>query len=36
MVIWDNLGLVHRARPFDKSKPRVMRRTTLVGEETIK
>ena len=36
MVIWDNLGLVHRARPFDRTKPRVMHRTTVAGEETIK
>lgn len=36
MVIWDNTGLVHRARPFDRSKPRRMHRSTLVGEESIK
>jgi alpha-ketoglutarate-dependent taurine dioxygenase len=36
MVIWDNLGLVHRARPFDRTKPRRMMRTTLAGEESIK
>lgn len=35
MVIWDNRGLVHRARPFDKTKPRRMHRTTLVGDEAI-
>jgi alpha-ketoglutarate-dependent taurine dioxygenase len=36
MVIWDNLGLVHRARPFDRTKPRTMKRTTLAGDEPIK
>lgn len=36
MVIWDNLGLVHRACPFDRTKPRVMHRSTLAGDEPIK
>jgi alpha-ketoglutarate-dependent taurine dioxygenase len=36
MVIWDNRGLVHRACPFDRRKPRRMHRTTLVGDEPIK
>jgi alpha-ketoglutarate-dependent taurine dioxygenase len=35
MVIWDNLGLVHRACPFDRAKPRTMHRTTLAGDEPI-
>jgi alpha-ketoglutarate-dependent taurine dioxygenase len=35
MVIWDNRGLVHRACPFDRSKPRRMHRSTLVGDEPI-
>ncbi|MGF7236360.1 MAG: TauD/TfdA dioxygenase family protein [Frankia sp.] len=35
MVIWDNLGLVHRACPFDRSEPRTMHRSTLVGNEPI-
>jgi alpha-ketoglutarate-dependent taurine dioxygenase len=35
MVIWDNTGMVHRARPFDRSQPRRMHRTTIVGEEAI-
>jgi alpha-ketoglutarate-dependent taurine dioxygenase len=34
-VIWDNTGMVHRARPFDRSQPRRMHRTTLVGTEPI-
>jgi len=36
MVIWDNRGLVHRACAFDRSQPRRMHRTTLVGDEAIK
>jgi alpha-ketoglutarate-dependent taurine dioxygenase len=36
LVIWDNTGLVHRAGPFDRSKPRRMHRSTLVGKESIK
>jgi alpha-ketoglutarate-dependent taurine dioxygenase len=36
MVIWDNCGLVHRACAFDRSQPRRMHRTTLVGDEAIK
>ncbi|MBS9376080.1 TauD/TfdA dioxygenase family protein [Rhodococcus sp. B50] len=36
MVIWDNTGCVHRVLPFDKSKPRIMNRTTLAGREPIK
>ncbi|MFG3521797.1 TauD/TfdA dioxygenase family protein [Nocardia nova] len=36
MVIWDNTGLVHRACPFDRSQPRRMHRSTLVGQESIK
>ncbi|WP_436788626.1 TauD/TfdA dioxygenase family protein [Yinghuangia sp. YIM S10712] len=35
-VMWDNLGLLHRAAPFDRTKPRRMHRTTLVGDEAIK
>jgi alpha-ketoglutarate-dependent taurine dioxygenase len=36
MVIWDNTGVLHRVLPFDRTKPRVMNRTTLVGREPIK
>ncbi|MGF7233409.1 MAG: TauD/TfdA dioxygenase family protein [Frankia sp.] len=36
MVIWNNLGLVHRACAFDRSEPRRMHRTTLAGDEPIK
>lgn len=34
-AIWDNRGLVHRACEFDRSQPRVMHRTTLLGDEPI-
>lgn len=36
LVIWDNHGLLHRACPFDHSKPRVMNRSTIAGREPIK
>ncbi|AZG45119.1 TauD/TfdA dioxygenase family protein [Gordonia insulae] len=35
-VFWDNTGLVHRVREFDRDKPRVMHRLTVAGEEKIK
>jgi alpha-ketoglutarate-dependent taurine dioxygenase len=35
LVIWDNTGLVHRACEFDRSLPRRMHRSTLVGQEPI-
>ncbi len=35
MVIWDNRGLVHRACPFDRSQPRSMHRSTVLGDEPI-
>ncbi|PXW36158.1 UNVERIFIED_CONTAM: alpha-ketoglutarate-dependent taurine dioxygenase [Williamsia faeni] len=35
MVIWDNLGLLHRACPFNRTEPRRMHRTTLAGTEPI-
>lgn len=35
-VIWDNTGLVHRVRDFDHTKPRVMHRLTIAGQEKIK
>lgn len=34
-VMWDNRGMVHRACPFDRTEPRRMHRTTLVGDEPI-
>ncbi|MEV5835049.1 TauD/TfdA family dioxygenase [Nocardia sp. NPDC052112] len=36
MVIWDNTGLIHRACEFDRTLPRRMHRSTVVGEESIK
>ncbi|MFZ2175425.1 MAG: TauD/TfdA family dioxygenase [Rhodococcus sp. (in: high G+C Gram-positive bacteria)] len=36
LVIWDNHGVLHRACPFDRSKRRVMHRSTLAGREPIK
>ena len=32
LVMWDNRRVMHRGRPWDESEPRVMRRTTLVGD----
>ena len=32
MVIWDNRGLLHRACEFDRSEPREMHRSTLIGD----
>ncbi|HEX4172482.1 MAG TPA: TauD/TfdA family dioxygenase, partial [Acetobacteraceae bacterium] len=32
LVIWDNRQTMHRATPFDESKPRDMRRTTVAGD----
>jgi alpha-ketoglutarate-dependent taurine dioxygenase len=35
LVIWDNTGLLHRALPYASDSPRLMHRTTIVGEEEI-
>ena len=35
LVMWDNRATMHRARRFDRSEVRDMRRTTLAGEPTI-
>jgi alpha-ketoglutarate-dependent taurine dioxygenase len=35
LVIWDNTGMLHRALPFESTSPRLMHRTTLVGEEAV-
>jgi alpha-ketoglutarate-dependent 2,4-dichlorophenoxyacetate dioxygenase len=32
LVIWDNRQLMHRVRPFDETKVRDMRRTTVAGD----
>ncbi len=36
LVIWDNRGVLHRALPYDSDSPRLMHRTTLVGDEPIR
>ena len=35
LVIWDNRGVLHRALAYDPDSPRLMHRTTLVGDEPI-
>lgn len=35
LVTWDNTGMLHRAMPFEPTSPRLMHRTTLVGEELV-
>jgi alpha-ketoglutarate-dependent taurine dioxygenase len=32
LVLWDNRCMGHRGRPWDTSKPRIMRRTTVAGD----
>jgi alpha-ketoglutarate-dependent taurine dioxygenase len=34
-VIWDNQGVLHRAAPYDRTSPREMLRTTVLGDEPI-
>lgn len=34
-VIWDNNGVLHRAAPYDPDSPRLMLRTTVLGDEPI-
>jgi alpha-ketoglutarate-dependent sulfate ester dioxygenase len=36
LVIWDNRGVLHRARPYDPASPRDMHRTTLHGSEAVR
>ncbi|MCW1431224.1 TauD/TfdA dioxygenase family protein [Novosphingobium sp. JCM 18896] len=35
LVIWNNTGTLHRARPFDPTSGRLLHRFTLVGDEAI-
>jgi alpha-ketoglutarate-dependent taurine dioxygenase len=35
LVVWDNTGMMHRARPYDLSSRRLMHRTALVGDELV-
>jgi alpha-ketoglutarate-dependent taurine dioxygenase len=36
LVVWDNTGMLHRARPYRSGSPRLMHRTTIAGEEAIR
>lgn len=36
LVIWDNTGMLHRARPYGEQSARLMLRTSLTGEEAVK
>lgn len=36
LLIWNNTGTLHRARPFDASSGRLLHRFTLEGEEPIR
>lgn len=36
LVLWNNTGTLHRARPFDASSGRLLHRFTLDGEEPIR
>jgi alpha-ketoglutarate-dependent taurine dioxygenase len=36
LVLWDNTGVMHRARPYDPSSAREMHRTTMSGDEPIR
>jgi len=36
LMIWDNRGALHRALLYDSHSPRLMHRTTLVGDEPIR
>ena len=35
LVTWDNTGMLHRAMPFEPTSPRLLHRTTLLGEEVV-
>ncbi|MBO0680308.1 TauD/TfdA family dioxygenase [Mycolicibacterium sp. S2-37] len=34
LVVWDNTGTMHRARPYDPDSGRLLNRTKLAGEES--
>lgn len=34
LLFWDNRALLHRARPYDYSKPRVLTATRVAGDQT--
>lgn len=35
LVLWDNTGMLHRAVPYAPTSPRLLHRTTLVGDEAV-
>ena len=35
LVVWDNRGTMHRAVPYALDSPRVMHRTTILGDEAL-
>jgi alpha-ketoglutarate-dependent taurine dioxygenase len=35
LLIWDNTGMLHRALPYSKESGRLLRRTSLAGEEPV-
>jgi alpha-ketoglutarate-dependent taurine dioxygenase len=35
VVIWDNLGMIHKALPYDETSPRELHRSVLEGDEMI-
>jgi alpha-ketoglutarate-dependent taurine dioxygenase len=35
LVMWDNTGAMHRARPYDPDSGRMLTRTKLTGEEPL-
>ena len=35
MLIWDNTGTMHRVLPYDYASGRLLRRVTLIGEESV-
>ena len=36
LVVWNNTGTMHRARPFDPAAKRLLLRFTMAGEEPIR
>ena len=35
LVVWDNTGILHRARPYEQESGRLLHRTTLDGDEPV-
>ena len=36
LVVWDNTGMLHRARPYGETSSRLMHRTSLAGDEPVR